>query len=391
MHLDPLLPVVVLIMLILSGVAAFARWFRQPPIVGYLIAGLLMGPAALGLINDFAVISRLGAVGVVMLMFFVGMEVSPHKLAENWKVSVLGTIFQVAVSVGLLVMFGIYQEWPLSRSILLGFVVSLSSTAVVLKLLDDWKISATQSGRDALGILLVQDIAVIPMLIVVGLLGGTQLDGTTLLKQGIGATILLGVVAWVSLSKSLRIPFPSRFEGDRELQVLTALLICLGFSVISGLLELSTALGAFIGGMVVRAARETRWIDHSLHGFRVIFIALFFASVGALVDVRFLIGHWGQILFLVGLVILVNTFVNATVLISLGREWKESLYTGALLSQIGEFSFVLAAVGFQMGIVSEFAYQTTIAVIVASLLVSPAWIHGVELFLKVIGRESPGK
>ena len=390
MHLDPILPIFVLIILILSCVAVVARWFHQPLIVGYLIAGLLMGPAAFGLINDTVVLSRLGAIGVVLLMFFVGMEVSPGKLIKNWKVAVLGTIIQIAVNVGLMIAFGTFQEWPLSRSILLGFVISLSSTAVVLKLLEDWKISETQSGRDALGILIVQDIAVIPMLIIIGLLGGTQLDGTTLMKQGIGATILLGVVAWVSLNKSFNIPFFSRFKGDKEFQVLIAMLICLGFSVISGLLELSTALGAFIGGMVVRAARDTRWIDHSLHGFRVIFIALFFASVGALLDIQFLTGNWPQIMLLVGLVIVVNTFVNAAVLTSLGRDWKGSLYTGAILSQIGEFSFVLAAVGYQMGIVAEFAYQMAIAVIVVSLLVSPAWIYSVELFLKIFKTRAPG-
>ena len=389
MHLDPILPIFVLIILILSCVAVVARWFHQPLIVGYLIAGLLMGPAAFGLINDTVVLSRLGAIGVVLLMFFVGMEVSPGKLIKNWKVAVLGTIIQIAVNVGLMIAFGTFQEWPLSRSILLGFVISLSSTAVVLKLLEDWKITDTQSGRDALGILIVQDIAVIPMLIIIGLLGGTQLDGTTLMKQGIGATILLGVVVWVSLNKSFSIPFFSRFKGDKEFQVLIAMLICLGFSVISGLLELSTALGAFIGGMVVRAARDSRWIDHSLHGFRVIFIALFFASVGALLDIQFLTGNWPQIMLLVGLVIVVNTFVNAAVLTSLGRDWKESLYTGAILSQIGEFSFVLAAVGYQMGIVAEFAYQMAIAVIVVSLLVSPAWIYGVELFLKIFKTRSP--
>lgn len=389
MHLDPILPTVVLIVLTLSGVAALARWFRQPLIVGYLIAGLVMGPATLGLVEDPEVLARLGAVGVVLLMFFVGMETSPKELLKNWKIAIIGTGLQVVLSVGILVGFGYFQEWPLNRSILLGFVISLSSTAVVLKLLDDWKIKNTQSGRDALGILIAQDITVIPMLIIIGVLGGAELDSATLVKQSLGATILLGMVAWVSLSKDFRIPIPARFKGDKEFEVLTALLVCLGISLMSGLLELSTALGAFTGGMVVHASRDTRWIDRSLYGFRVIFIALFFASVGALLDLRFLAGNWWQILLLVGVVIVVNTFVNWVVLTGLGRDWKESLYTGALLSQIGEFSFVLAAVGFQMGIVGEFAYQMTIAVIVVSLVICPAWIHCVELFLKIFKTSAP--
>ena len=138
--------------------------------------------------------------------------------------------------------------------------------------------------------------------------------------------------------------------------------------------NLSTALGAFAAGIMVTAAKETQWVHHALEPFRVIFIALFFVSVGLLVDVTFVISHIIQVTLLVLIVLVSNTLLNGLILRVLGYHWRESFYAGAILAQIGEFSFVLAAVGLSSGIISDIAYQYTIAVIALSLLVSPFWI-----------------
>jgi CPA2 family monovalent cation:H+ antiporter-2 len=137
---------------------------------------------------------------------------------------------------------------------------------------------------------------------------------------------------------------------------------------------LPTIVGAFEAGMSVGAARETKWVHTSLELFRVIFIALFFVSVGMLVDLNFVKEHWCQISALVLAVIITNTFINAVIIRLLGDSWPDSLYSGALLSQIGEFSFVLAAVGMQSNLVSNYGYQLSITVIALSLMISPAWI-----------------
>lgn len=162
-----------------------------------------------------------------------------------------------------------------------------------------------------------------------------------------------------------------------------ALLICLGLSLLTGLAQLSTALGAFAAGILVTAARETKWVHHTLEPFRVIFVALFFVSIGMLVDVSFISSHTMQVILLVVAVLVGNTLLNGIILRFLGYRWRESLYAGALLGQIGEFSFVLAAVGLTAGIISDIAYQYTIAVIALSLLVSPFWILAARRILGV--------
>jgi len=359
---------------VLLVLAVVAQAVRQPLIIGYLLAGFIMGPAVLGLVEDGETIGRLGAVGVVLLLFFIGLEVSPPGIAANWRVALVGTTLQVVATTVLVFMFGQFLGWPLGRSVLLGFVMSLSSTAVVLKLLKDKGELETKAGQDVLGVLLTQDMFVIPMLIIVGLLSGERPNVGQVGMQLGGAAVLVGIVIWISIRKEFRLPFGKFIRDNQDVQVLTALLICFGLALLSGLLNLSTALGAFVGGMVIRAAREVEWAEDSLESFRVVFIALFFASVGMLVDLEFILMHLWTIMVLVLIVILANTVINAGIIRLFGRSWRDSFYAGALLSQIGEFSFVLAAVGFQAGVVSDFGYQMTIATVAISLLVSPAWI-----------------
>jgi len=153
--------------------------------------------------------------------------------------------------------------------------------------------------------------------------------------------------------------------------------------LLTGMAHLSTALGAFVAGILVTASRETQWVHHALEPFKVIFVALFFVSVGILVDVTFIIEHAIQVVLLVLVVLISNTLLNGMILHLLGYRWRESLYVGAMLSQIGEFAFVLAAVGFSSGIITEVAYQYTIAVIALSLLVSPFWIRAARRLLVV--------
>ena len=172
------------------------------------------------------------------------------------------------------------------------------------------------------------------------------------------------------------------------MQVFAALGLCFGLSLITGLVGLSTALGSFVAGMLVGAAKETRWVHHSLESFRIIFVALFFVSIGMLVDLNFIASHWYQTAALVILVVLTNTFINGSILRILGDNWRDSIYAGALLSQIGEFSFVLAAVGIQAHIISDYGYQMTIAVISISLLISPPWIMLIKLMLAEVKTEN---
>jgi CPA2 family monovalent cation:H+ antiporter-2 len=383
MHLDPSLPLIVEIIGITLLIGLLLQLVRQPQVIGYLVAGIAIGPYGLGLLTDTELASRIGNFGVVLLLFFVGMEVAPRQLLSGWRIAVVGTIVQVLLSIGMVLPIGLWLEWPLERVVLLGFVTSLSSTAVIIKMLRDSGELNHREGQDVLSILLVQDLLVIPMLIIIGLMGGNTPGWGELGLQLIGTISIVGILGWILKSDSLTLPFGHLLRADREIQVFSALLICLGTALLTGMAHLSTALGAFVAGIIVTALRETQWVHHSLEPFRVVFVAMFFVSVGLLVDIPFITSHAMQVILLVVVVLISNTLLNGAILRILGYQWRESLYAGAMLAQIGEFSFVLAAVGMANGIISDIAYQYTITVIALSLLVSPFWILAARKILNV--------
>jgi CPA2 family monovalent cation:H+ antiporter-2 len=387
MHLDPVLPYTVGALLAILILGLLLRSLRQPHVVGYLIAGVILGPHGIALVQDEVTLGRLGAIGVVLLLFFIGMEASPRKLIENWKVAVLGTLLQIFISIGCVWPLGLILDWPIERIVLIGFVISLSSTAVVLKLLHDWKEFDTQVGQNVLVILLAQDLAVIPMLIILAMLGDADAEHGNIYLQAGAAVLIAVIVGYIAIKNTIHLPLGRILGEDLDMHVFAALAICLGLSLLTGLAGLSTALGAFVAGMLIGAAKETRWVHNSLEPFRVLFVALFFVSIGMLVDLGFLQSHWYQVGALIVLVLITNTFINAVILRMLGDNWRDSIYAGTLLSQIGEFSFLLAAVGIQAHIISDYAYQMTIVVISMSLLLSPAWIMLVKYVLKIEQRK----
>ncbi len=252
--------------------------------------------------------------------------------------------------------------------------MSLSSTALVLNYLRETGQTEAKIGRDALGVLLAQDLAVIPMLIMIDFFGSGGVDGETVALQLVGGGLALALLSWIVWGKNPRLPFSEKLRGDRELQIFVAFALCLGFALLAEGFELSASLGAFLAGMLVGAARETEWVADRMEPFRVVFVALFFVSVGLLVSLDFVVDHAMLVGFIAVAVLLGNTLINALIFHALGDPWRYSIYAGAHLAQIGEFSFVLAAVGVQSGLITQFEYQLVIAVISATLLLSPAWI-----------------
>lgn len=373
MNVDPMMPVIVGAAFCILVVGLALRRVGQPQVVAYLITGVLLGPHVLEVFTDQVAIARVGDFGVLLLLFFLGMEVCVDELVRGWRVAIIGTALQVFGSVALCFAIGTLMGWPVARIVLLGFVVSLSSTAVVVSVLHAREELHEQVGRDALSVLLVQDVAIAPMLIVVGLLSGGPVDKTTLMLQVSGGAVIIVLVAIVVKKRTIHLPFAKLLEADHELQVFAAGLLCLGLSLATGSMGLSSALGAFVAGLLVGSAPETDWVHHVLEPFRVLLLALFFVSIGLLVDLTFIAEYWKVVGLLVVGTLTTNTLLNGLILKVLGRTWSHSIYTGAVLSQIGELSFVLAAVGKGMGIIDDFAYGLAIATIASTLLLSPAW------------------
>ncbi len=374
MHSDPILLQLLLASGLLLIVGSIMRFFGQPHVVAYLICGIALGPHGLDLIGDPELFSQLGDIGVMLLLFFVGMKVHPRKLLAQWNRTIFITVAQILLSVALVGVIGAVLDWPIARVLLLGFVISLSSTAVVLSHLEDRGETDSKLGRDVIGILLAQDLAIVPMLISISLLGGESPESSEFLRQMSGLVAIILFMAWLTGANRIRLPLGARLHQDHEVQVFAALLFFLGFANIAMFFHLSAALGAFMAGMLIGVARETRWVGDRLDSFRTLFVALFFVSVGSLVDLAFVAENRLLVLSLLLGVLVTNGAINALAFRLLGEPWGHSIVGGAMLAQIGEFSFLLVAAGMASGAIGPFTYKLTILLIALSLLLSPAMI-----------------
>ncbi len=382
MHMDPVMVMLTIAVLAILIVGFFIHWVKQPYVVAYMIVGVIIGPHGLALVSDQLDLSKIGSIGVLLLLFFTGMEISLPRLISHWRVAVIGTLLQILISVGILCGLGYWFNWPLAQSVLLGFVISLSSTAVIIKILQEWKELDTDVGKDVIGILLIQDLAIVPMIISINFLGGAAFNLAEIILQIIGGLVIIALLIWILIKREFKMPFGHLLRKDNELQVFSAFTLCFGLAFITGVFNLSAALGAFIAGILISVAKETAWVYKRLEPFHVVFVAFFFVSIGMLVDLNFVRDNLILALSLVILSVLINTVVNAIIMRFLGESWRSSLYGGALLSQIGEFSFVLAAIGIETAIITTFSYQMTIIVIALTLLLCPLWILSMKRFTK---------
>jgi monovalent cation:H+ antiporter-2, CPA2 family len=381
--IDPVLSKFVILSMVIIVVGFVLQVFKQPSIVTYLIVGVLVGPYGFKLVTDEILITNLGSLGLVLLLFFVGMEIHLPSLITNWKVSIIGTSIQIVFSVVVVWLLGKFFNWEINQVILLGFVISLSSTAVIVKLLQERNELFTKVGQNVLGVLIAQDILIVPMLIIMGYLGGSKPEITEIIKQIIGGLLIIGIIIYILIKKEIRLPFMSYISKDHEVQVFVAFTLCFGFSIVTALFGLSSALGAFIAGIILSSTKSTKWVHNSLHAFKIMFVALFFVSVGMLIDLQFLKANAIIIGSLVLIVFVVNNAINILIMRLFCKDWKLSLYAGALLSQIGEFSFILGSTGYYSGIITIYSYQLIISTIALTLFISPPWINFARKIVKL--------
>ena len=389
-HIDPILSKFVLLSLIIIVIGMVLRLFKQSSLITYIFVGVLVGPFGLEFITDESLISQLGSLGLVLLLFFIGMEIHLPNLIANWKASIIGTLIQVAMSLFFIWLIGQYFEWNIHQIIVLGFVLSLSSTAVIVKLLEERKELNTKAGQFVLGILLAQDILIVPMLIIINYLSKGEIQTFELIKQLAGGALIFGIVIYIVQKKEFVFPFQAYIRKDHEIQVFVAFSLCFGFSTLTAWLGLSAALGAFVAGIMVSSSRSTQWVFNSLHAFKILFVALFFVSVGMLIDLKFISENIVIISSLVAFIFILNNMINVLALRFFCKNWRISFYAGSLLSQVGEFSFILASAGFYSGFIGDFIYQITISIIALSLLLSPFYIGLVRRLtgIKKIGLNS---
>ncbi len=374
----------VLLIISLSVVALglFLRRFGQPYIIAYILSGVILGPHGLSVVTDIQVAQHLGDIGLIILMFFIGMEISLPDFIKRWKVAFFGTGMQVLFSLGLIYILGSFLEWSLNRIILLGFIISISSSAVAIKLVQDKLSEGSKTGSNVISILLTQDILIVPMIITLSLLGGESLNVSQVSLQLIGGLLIIGLMIYLMKKQKIKLPFEKVLSKDHELQIFAGLIACFGIALVTSLFELSASLGALISGILINASDSSKWLHDSLHSFRVVLISIFFISVGMLIDLPFLSDNILTITIIVLIVYLSNHGINALSLKFLGNNWKESILGGSFLAQIGEFSFVLASLGLSQNILTSYGYQMTIIVIAITIFISPFWVSITQFLTK---------
>jgi len=372
MHLDPMMLNITIVLFIALSLGFLAVRSGLPIVIAYIITGIIVGPSLLGLISDTEIILRLGELGVVMLLFFVGMEVSIPALLQRWRVAVIGTGVQILLSVAVCTSLVWSFDLPTNLGILFGFAISLSSTAVVLKILQDSGELELPFGQNALGVLLVQDISIVPMMIVLSMLGNGEANPLEITKQVVGGIAVLAVVIW--LMRTGKFKAPAFLTGSLEKRILSGLVLCFGAASLTSWLGLSPGLGAFLSGMMLASSDQSKWVHEHLESVHILFVAVFFLSIGLLVDLSYLIDHLWIVAGATLLVFVFNSGTNVFVMKALGEPWEEAILTAGLLSQIGEFSFLLAAVGLHAGIVEGDLYKLLVLVIALTLLLSPVWM-----------------
>jgi CPA2 family monovalent cation:H+ antiporter-2 len=387
---DPILLELVSISFFVIGTAALMKIMRQPVVIGYIIAGILIGPYVLGLAQNQSLTESIGNFGLVLMMFFLGMEINLTQLIKNWRLSVLGTLLQITVSVLACLLIGSFFDWSFIRSLALGFIISLSSTAVVLNILERKHEMGSVHGQNALGILIVQDIMIAPMIIILSLFNSHDFKWTSIITQILGTIVITAVLILIYKYQVKISRLIKRLKPDHELNVFISFAICFGIAASTSVLGLSSGFGAFVAGLCISILKINKVFHDSLHSMKVLFVALFFVSVGLMLDLNFLIDHFKVIALLSTLVLILNTGINAIVVRLFKHSWRDSLLTGAVLAQIGEFSFVLVMIGLTQNILSEYVYNICLCITSVSLLVSPFWIELTKALTKRVLNNKQG-
>jgi CPA2 family monovalent cation:H+ antiporter-2 len=348
-----------------------SRRLRIPTAVGFMLTGVLIGPGGFRLVGDPHHVETLAEVGVAVLLFMIGLEFSLARLKEIWRAFLLAGPLQVVVTAAataaLLVALPVGAT-P-QQAAFAGMLITLSSTAMILRILGERGETHAPQGRLLLGILLFQDVAIVPMLIAVPILAGTS-------RLAMGPGLLIGVAAVAGLFVLARFGMPRLVSavirsGVRELYVMMAVAVCLGASLVTGALGLSPALGAFVGGLLVSESEYSHQVVAEILPFRDLFSSLFFISIGMLVVPATLLTMAGPIAGWLVLIMALKALVAAVIVRLLGFPLRIAVVVGISLAQVGEFSFVLARIGFDEGLLSPALNDQFIAVAVISLILTP--------------------
>ena len=367
-------------LLILFGfatlIAVILRRARQSAIVAYLLTGILVGPSGLHLISNREAIETMAEIGVALLLFTIGMEFSLNKIVAMRKLVLGAGGRQVLLTISLVLGLAFLARYPWRQGIYWGFLVAASSTAIVLKLLIEREELESIHGRAIIGVLLFQDLCFVPMMAILPAL--TAPSGEIALTVAYALAKVIGAGALILFAARYFFPLLwSRIVEVRtqEIFIIAAIFFSLGTAWASASLGLSLALGAFIAGLALSESSYAHQIHADILPFRDSFNSLFFISIGMLLDLRFVHGHWAIVLGIAALIFGLKALTGISAVLSMGFATGKSLLVGLSLAQVGEFSFILLRQGERLHLVPADEYQIFLAAAIITMMLTPTIIQ----------------
>ena len=381
MHHDLTLVVNITMALLAAFVGGYiARRIGMPTLVGYLLGGLAIGPFTPGFVGDIASVSQLAEMGVIFMLFGVGLHFSLKDLWAVRKVAIPGAVLQIVLATAL--GYGLTQlwGWTTAASLVVGLAISVASTVVLLRGLVDNGLLNTVHGQTAVGWLILEDLATVIILVLLPVMFGSShanpwLDaGWTIAKTGVFVAVMLfvgkKVMPWILLRTA--------YTRSRELFILAVITLALGTALGAALFfDVSLALGAFLAGVVIGESDLSHQVGAEVLPFREIFAAIFFVSVGMLVNPAAVVANAGQVLALTALIVLGKGLLTVLLGFVLPSSGRTILVVAAGLGQIGEFSFLVGQAGLSLGVMNMEQYGLILAAALLSIIINPLLFHAI--------------
>lgn len=381
----------VFIAAVLGGMLAWR--LRQPLILGYVLAGILISPFTPGpAIHEAHTFELLAEVGVIFLMFTVGLEFSVKELLRVKGIALVGGPLGIAACGLMGLGVGALLGWGLLPGLAVGLVISVASTMVMSRLLIDRGELQSEHGRVMIAITLVEDLGTVILIIVLPLLANFSPSHLIALAKQLGLAALV-LVPLVFLAKYLvprLLAMISRMCSD-EIFLLVTLAVCLGAAALTQAVGLSLAIGAFVGGLTISGSEHAHRVLERLMPLRDAFVALFFVTVGTLINPRGIFADTGMLLAIVGMVVVGKAIIWTGITKAFGYSTRTSVLVGTGLTQIGEFSFILVQAARTSGLLSANFYHATLAASLITILINAALVRSVPNWLAVPRRPQPGR
>jgi CPA2 family monovalent cation:H+ antiporter-2 len=368
----PILKDIVIILGLSIFVILLFRKLKVPPIIGFLITGIIAGPYGFQLIEATEGVKVFAEIGVILLLFIIGIEFSIKSLISIKRAVFIGGTVQVVGTILLVLLIALNTGFDLSAAIFLGFLFSLSSTAIVLKIIQDKGETTTPHGKTILAILIFQDIIVVPMMLFTPLLAGeSQNIWMEILMMLLKAALL---IAFVLVSARYIVPwlfYQIAKTRSKELFILVIVLICFSIAWLSSALGLSLALGAFLAGLIVSESEYSHQAASNILPFHELFTSFFFVSIGMLLDIFFVADHFFVILGLMAATFIGKSLIATLAGAFLGYPGRTSYRIGLSIFQVGEFAFILSTVGITYAVISDLTYQYFLSVSLFTMGITP--------------------